>query len=239
MAAEPGARFCNSCGTPMAGGDAIPSGGGRTGSPRPGAQAAATGTVGTESKAPWIIAGAMFIALMGVVVYPLVRQDEVALQMPTQSQPLSGGAGAVDLSSMTPREAADRLYDRVMQLAEEGDSTQVAFFVPMALQAYVNAEPLDNDGIFHLSMLQQTADDLPAAIETAERGLANNENHILLLYALAEAQVEAEDLAAAKATYQKMFDVWDAQIASGLADYDWHRNMLESIQERGREVLAR
>ena len=37
---------------------------------------------------------------------------------------------------MTPRERFDRLFNRIMQAAERGDSAQVERFTPMALGAY-------------------------------------------------------------------------------------------------------
>ncbi len=50
-----------------------------------------------------------------------------------------GGAGAPDISAMSPRERADRLYDRVMRLGDEGKRDSVDFFLPMVLSAYQNA----------------------------------------------------------------------------------------------------
>ena len=56
--------------------------------------------------------------------------------------PLAGPAG-VDLSSMTPREAADRLFNRVMTAVAADDSTEVVSFLPMAIRSLELAEPLD------------------------------------------------------------------------------------------------
>ena len=40
-----------------------------------------------------------------------------------------------DLSKMTPREAADRLFNRVMSANERGDKDETSWFSPMAIQA--------------------------------------------------------------------------------------------------------
>lgn len=236
-AAEPGSRFCTTCGTPMAGAGGA---GGQSGPPRrAGAQATGSGASagGTgESTLGWWIAGVMLIGLMGVVAYPILRQDEVALELPTQSTPF-GNAGAVDLNSMTPRQAAEALFDRVMRTAAAGDSASVAFFVPMAIQAYGNAEPLDADGLFHLSTLERTAGDFAAAITSADRGLGLAANHLLLLYAKGEAQMELEDTASATTTFQSLLDVWDAERATGNPDYESHLDMLPEIQLRALEVV--
>ncbi|HXI97884.1 MAG TPA: hypothetical protein VNG73_03005, partial [Gemmatimonadaceae bacterium] len=45
----------------------------------------------------------------------------------------SGGVRAPDISSLSPQERADRLYNRVMLLATQGKVDSVQFFAPMAL----------------------------------------------------------------------------------------------------------
>lgn len=239
--ADPGSRFCTTCGTPVAGAGGAATNTGAT--PRAGAQAAAAGAAGAngtrESTLGWWLAGAMLIGLMAVVAYPILRQDEVALVPPTTGAPFSGagGAGAVDLSSMTPRQAADQLFERVMRTASAGDSASVAFFVPMAIQAYANAEPLDADGLFHLSTLERTAGDFATAIVTADRGLEIMPDHLLVLYAKGEAQMELADTAGARETFQTLLDVWAVERASGNEDYQAHINMLPEIQTRALEVV--
>lgn len=188
----------------------------------------------------------MLVALVGVLVYPILRQDEVAMPGAAGAPAGTGApagpfgdASSVDLNSMTPRQQADALFERVMRTAAAGDSGAVAFFVPMAISAYENAEPLDADGLFHLSMLQQTADDLPAAIETAERGLSSAPNHLLLLYAKGEAQTLSGDTASAQTTFGQLLDVWNSERATQNPDYEFHADMLPSIDARAREITGR
>ncbi|MEO7966323.1 MAG: hypothetical protein ABIT38_20670, partial [Gemmatimonadaceae bacterium] len=59
----------------------------------------------------------------------------------------AGGAPvrAPDISAMSPRERADKLYDRVMRQAAEGKVDSATFFAGMATQAYELLGPLDND----------------------------------------------------------------------------------------------
>ncbi|HTI44454.1 MAG TPA: hypothetical protein VL693_21650, partial [Vicinamibacterales bacterium] len=55
--------------------------------------------------------------------------------------PFAGGAGEAggaggqppDISQMSPEERANRLFNRVMILAESGKQDSVQFFMPMAL----------------------------------------------------------------------------------------------------------
>lgn len=231
-AAEPGARFCTTCGTPMAGAGGVPA---QSAPARQGAQSAGA-PAASESTMGWWIAGVMLIALMGVVAYPILRQDEVALQPQAQGGGF-GDARAVDLSNMTPRQAADQLFDRVMQTAANGDSASVTFFVPMAIQAYQNAEPLDADGIFHMSTLQRTGGMFAEAVATADRGLETVPDHLLILYAKGEAQMELADPTAAAETFQHLLDVWSTERNSGNLDYQAHSNMLPDIQLRAQEVV--
>ena len=189
----------------------------------------------------WLLAGGMLIALVGVLVYPVLNPDDVAPTLPVQSAPTGpfGNAGAVDLSSMSPREQADALFTRVMTAATAGDSAQVAFFVPMAIEAYALAEPLDPDGLFHVSMLEQTADDLEAAVATAERGLDVAPTHLLLLYAKAEAHLEMGDTATAAGVFRTLLDNWDAERATDNIDYVAHDGMMPSIEARAQLISAR
>lgn len=195
----------------------------------------------------WWAAGGLLVVLILVVVWPVVR--------PGPSTPADGAAGAggaaasaggapatgaagVDLSSMTPREAADRLYVRVMTAAEAGDSTTARGFVPMAVSAYEQARPLDADGLFHLSSLQRVAGDLAAAVSTAEEALANEPDHLLNLYAAAEASRESGAADDARRYYQRLVNVWDEQMASGHQDYLDHANMMTSVRNEAVAFLA-
>jgi tetratricopeptide (TPR) repeat protein len=177
------------------------------------------------------------------VVWPVVRPGA---STPDQAGGAGGaggggpaaGAAGVDLSSKTPREAADRLYTRVMGAAEVGDSATARGFVPMAMSAYEQARPLDADGLFHLSSLQRVAGDFAAALSTAGEALANEPDHLLNLYAAAEASRELGDADEARGYYQRLVDVWDEQMASGHLDYQAHATMMSSVRSAAVEFLA-
>ena len=175
------------------------------------------------------------IVLILVFAWPILRPADVA---PVPLAPAAAGPAAIDLNSMSPREAADRLFDRVMQAASIGDSLVAAQFLPMAIQAYERAAPLDLDGRFHLSTLQRTEGDFATALATAEQALAEGPDHLLLLYAAGEAAREAADGAVARAHFQHLVDVYDAQMASGNPDYEAHTTMMDSIREEASAYLA-
>lgn len=196
-----------------------------------GAQAAAS-TGGGVGNLGWWMAAAMMVVVMFFMIRPIIW-PEPAAQSVTGAPFASGGAGApavTDISNMSPREAADRLYTRVMTAASANDSAQVVMFLPMTIQAYDIARPLDADGLFHLSRLQRMALQDEAALASAQEGLALNQTHLLNLYAGADAAlaVGLNDLAQEYLT--TLLQVWDEEMASGNQDYQLHSNMMSDVR---------
>ena len=54
---------------------------------------------------------------------------------------------------MTPRERFDRLFNRIMEAGQQGDTAQVARFTPMALGAYAQLDTFDADARYHAAVL--------------------------------------------------------------------------------------
>ena len=189
-----GARFCTKCGTEISGG-------------RSGGQARAAGGL-TEGNLGWWIAGGMMAVLIVILALPILRPDQPTGSMPAAAGP-PGGLGAADLANMSPREAADRLFNRVMTAVAADKSAEWAQFLPMAIQSYDMARPLDQDGLFHLSMLQSQNQDYPAALAAAQEGLATNPDHLLNVNAAAHSAAAAGDSALASQYYQHFLDILD------------------------------
>lgn len=164
--------------------------------------------------------------------------------VPTTSgpaQPAAGAAGAgtpPDISNMSPIEAADRLFNRVMQATSEGDSAQAQAFVPMAIAAYQRARPLTLDGLFHLSMLNRTAMNLEAALDTALEIIEQDPNHLLGLAAAAEAAIELGELDEAEVHYRQLAAVYDEEIARALPEYGQHSRIVEVLKQDAERFLA-
>lgn len=230
-----GAKFCNQCGAKVAGGGArVPAGARRE------AAAAALGGY----NLPWWIAGAAMFVLIVVLGVQMVTPGPAAPPPATQPQttaPFAGGAGGgvpPDLSQMTPREAADRLFTRVMQQAEAGDMAGAQAFLPMAFGAYERLPVLDADALFHLSLLNGVGGDSQAALAHAEQILADDPNHVLGLRAAAEAEAELGREEEAAARYRHLLDVLDSEIARGLPEYEAHANIMESVRGDAEAFLA-
>jgi tetratricopeptide (TPR) repeat protein len=215
----------------MGGGARVPAGAHRE---------AAASVVGGQNL-PWWIAG---VAMFALIVFAGVRMVSPAgpgapAAQPQPVAPFAGGAGTPpDLSTMTPREAADRLFDRVMTAVSAADSGQAQAFLPMALGAYEQAQPLDHDGLFHLSLLNRVAGNLEAALSNATQVLDVDPNHLLALTAAAEATAEMGRTEEAAEYYRHLLDVIDAEIARALPEYVAHEQIMGSVRTDATAFLA-
>ncbi len=190
----------------------------------------------------WGAAGLLLAALILAIAFPAINASSGGGPTPPSapSGAPAGGPGAapnVDLSSMTPREAADRLFNRVMRAVELGDSVEVFNFVPMAVGAYERAQPLDADGLFHLSLLQAVSLDFPSALATAESGLASDPDHLLLLSAAAGAASALADSARAAGYYQHALEVFEAEQARQRPEYLEHDLLLPVLRQEAEAFL--
>ena len=232
-------KFCNQCGAPARGGQARGGGGTSGGGASRRAQPVGAGS-GVINTAPWWVAGVAMFGLILVVGWNMVGPAGPAA--PAGGTPTGGvnpnGAGTTDISQMSPRQAADQLFNRVMIAASSGDSVEAQGFMPMALQAYQMAQPLDLDGLFHLSLLQRTAFQSEEALATALQMLEGEPNHILGLGAAAAAAVELGMEAEAAAYYQQILDNYDTELARPLVEYQGHTNYFESAKDEALAFLA-
>lgn len=236
---EPGARFCNQCGAPVVAAGAAASVPGSRAASRGSSGAAAAGASGGDAGGggggntlAWWISGAFMVALILFVAYPMVAPDDQPAAPAGAAAPFADGGGdaPVDLSSMSPREAADRLYRRVMTDLEAGDSAAAEQFLPMAVSAYDMARPLDLDGLFHLALLQRESGDYEAALATAREGLEDAPDHLLLLSVAAQAAREGGDAATAREYYTHLLAVWDEERARDLPEYEAHARLMSEIR---------
>jgi hypothetical protein len=135
------ARFCHKCGAQVGG-----------------AQAA-----GWRAGLPWGLAG----AALGALVTVLAMRINAGGGGPVE--PVAPAASrAPDISQMSPEERANRLFDRVMILAEAGKDDSAQFFLPMALGAYAMLPALDNDARYHIGLLLLAGRQPAAALAQAD-----------------------------------------------------------------------
>ena len=255
-AAPPGNRFCTECGGELPTAPARAGAGHAQGQGAEGANQAAPGgrPTGKGGERPadlgWWVAGGLFIGVLLLVAYPTVfggsdndapdgaqgAQADQGMEWADGEMGL-GPAPDVDISGMSSREAADALFDRSMDALSAGDSAQVTLFLPKAIEAYGEARPLDADGKFHLSLLQRVGFQFDAALKTAEQALEENPDHLLNLWAAAAAAADMGDDGVAEEYFTRLLEVWDQEQERGLAEYEAHAPLLETIPEEAEAFL--
>ena len=176
------------------------------------------------------------VGLILVVAYPVYGPGRGSSGPPPPATP--AGASNVDLSTMAPRQAADRLFNRVMAAALAGEATEVRNFLPMAISAHEMVEDLDADGKFHLVMLRLQGSQNEDALVTAEGILAQQPDHLLGLAGAADASLALGDSASARAFYQRWLDSYDSEMAKDLSEYGDHSVLLPTMRATAHALLG-
>lgn len=199
---------------------------------------------------PWAVAGIAFLALFAMLAgrgFNARRGSALdapanALPNPTLDAPAMGGAAgagspgvvrAPDISSMTPQQLADRLFDRIMRLADEGKRDSVQFFAPMGVQAYQmvrdqQGRPFDADQRYDMGRIALVAGAFPLARAQADTILQQHPDHLLGLL-LAGEVAQATGNASAAREYAARFRAARApQLAKGLPEYARHRREIDA-----------
>ena len=145
--------------------------------------------------------------------------------MPSDQSPES-----VDLTAMTPREAADRLFNRVMAANEQGRTEEVIQFGPMALEAYKLVDPLDADARYHIGLISLLTGDIDEARVQIKNLEAEAPDHLLgldLAYRVAEKTGDDRGMSVARARFAAGYG---AEISSGRPEYEAHRATIEAFR---------
>jgi hypothetical protein len=228
-----GARFCHRCGTPAGEGAPVA----RTGAAEPAAASAG----GLGAVLPW---GVAFVALMALVAMVAGRNfgaakgsqvDGSANALPTQeidgpalgSGTPGSGPRAPDISSLTPEQRADRLYERIMIYDEAGKRDSVAIFAPMALAAHELLENIDLDRRYHAGRIAEAVGLPDMALAQSDTILRGDANHLLGLILGARAARLANDESRAREFDARLLRVLDTERARRLPEYDLHVNEIE------------
>lgn len=216
---KPGAAFCSNCGQP-----ARP----RVSKP-------------LSAHLPWVLSFVALAAFAFLIAWFVQQQSRArigddpitgGLPEPSATGGAAGGAGGMpDLASMSPREAADRLFDRSMREQEAGNEGQASQFANMALQAYgqVPSDQIDLDALFHVGLLHLSIGDSNTATSIAAGILADDESHLLALLLARRAAAAVGDQAAAEGYAERLRAAVEAGLLdeAGRPEYQAHRALIE------------
>ncbi|MBP6670346.1 MAG: zinc ribbon domain-containing protein [Gemmatimonadales bacterium] len=210
QALAPNARFCASCGASTA---AVPAG--PAGNP-----------------ILWFAAGGLTVALVGAAVLALSKGNAAAPEVAAATAPFAAGAddpSAVDLASMTPRERFDRLFNRIMRSAEQGDANTVTSFAPMALQAYGMLDTVDADARYHAALIMLHTSDVDGARALADTILKQQPGHLFGYVIKGTIARFQSDQAGLKKSYADFLAHYDTESKQARPEYSEHPRALEEF----------
>ena len=204
-----GARYCHKCGA------------------NTGSHTAAGWRVGL----PWGIAGLALGALLAVLLMRVGGAGGAAVsagEVPGGGAPF-GGVAAPDISQMSPEERAQRLFDRVMRLGEEGKMDSVQFFLPMAIGAYQQLPALSLDSHFDIGLLRLAGGDAPGASAEADAIRRLVPTHLFASVLRARALQAQNDVAGARRAYLDFLKNETAERARRRPEYEEHGRILDAF----------
>jgi len=234
---SPGAKFCHRCGTAVGSAAVSP---------------VATTRESRTNALPWIVAALAFLALFAMAAgrgfnatrsstvdgsqnaLPQAGLDDRAGGSPDEA----GGIRAPDISSLSPQERADRLYNRVMLLASQGKIDSVQFFAPMALTAYQMLSPLNSDQRYDMGRIGEVAGAIPLAKAQADSILRENPNHLLGLILEARLATLAGDTAGLHSYERRLLASQKAELAKKRDEYVRHQDDITSALQQARKSLG-
>jgi hypothetical protein len=136
----------------------------------------------------------------------------------------------VDLSSMSPREAADRLFNRVMMAQEQGNIQEVMQFAPKTLQAYDLVANLDADALYHIGLIHTATGDFDNVWKQVELLKQISPNHLLGLFLEHNAAEKSGDRNTAAKASAAFAAAYDSEIKTGKPEYEAHRKSIENFR---------
>lgn len=204
---SPDARFCHRCGRPT--------------------------VSGAADRPAWIIAWVLVAIAVGGILFWVLRDAPAPQGSPDMANAPGAGAGAPpDISQMSPVERFLRLHDRVMAAAEQGDTTTVRTFTPMALTAYGMLGQVDADLRYHAAALHLRVGGYAEALALADTIIGTAPNHLLAFTIRAEVAQARGDRAGFARSRDQFLANYQAQLATARPEYTEHQAMLAEMKRQ-------
>lgn len=233
-------NFCQHCGASLTPGFCTQCGEALTGEfcPKCGAQkrSVSGGSVATgagSSQTNWIVPAGILVVAVVIALFFLMRINNGGTTVGLPPQGVSTAA-LPDLSQMTPREQFDRLYNRVMQAAEQGDAATMQQFSPMALTAYGMLEEVDADARYHAALLKLHTGDVAGSAIMADSIEAETPGHLLGFIIRGTLAKWQNDPTALAEVYAAFLVAYDEEMTAGRPEYDEHERSIQGFLEDAR-----
>lgn len=225
----PGAKFCHRCGA-------------EAGAPTTQTTAPQEHS-GFNAGLPWAVAGIALLALIALVAgqrfgrQPAAAPAAEAASLPPDDSNGAQPVRAPDISSLSPRERADRLYDRIMRLDSEGKRDSAAFFAQMGISAYMMLPKQDADSRYDMGRIAEVAGAAPVAEAQADTILAQDSTHLLgLILAISTAR-DAGDSATAQQLQRRLVAAQSAELAKNLPEYQRHQTEIAAAIDQAKKTV--
>lgn len=194
----------------------------------------------------WFGAGGLLVALVGGVALLVGRGSRPSPEGVAAGveAPFAGGAGTdggsggtpPDISNMTPRERFDRLFNRIMRAAEQGDGATVERFAPMALSAYgmLDSADVNADARYHSALIRLHTGDVDGAGALADTILKKQPGHLFGIIIRGTIARFRKDQKALDQSYTDFLAHYDAETKAKRPEYAEHPRALDEFLKAAR-----
>ncbi|HJU64647.1 MAG TPA: zinc ribbon domain-containing protein [Gemmatimonadaceae bacterium] len=217
-ALTPGAKFCHACGTAV------------------GSSPERRESGGLSTALPWTVAAIALVALIALVAAQRFNARTAStLDAPLNALPQAGiddrGIGAParapDISAMSPRERADRLFDRIMLLDAQGKQDSVRFFAQMGIEAYRLLPDIDHDARYDMGRIAAVAGAYDIAAAQVDTILRQYPMHLLALSLGADVARRSGSEQQARDMERRFLAALDTERTKSLPEYQRHQNDIQ------------
>jgi hypothetical protein len=224
---------CVECGTSLIAGDRFCPGCGAS------ARAGASGARASRpARTTWLVVGGAAAALLAFTLVRYAQQeradDAIAATQEVSAPGSVGTVTAPDISTMTPQQQADRLFDRIMRLKDEGKIDSVRFFVPMALAVYQRLGPLNADQRYDLGTIAHAAGMYEVGRAQADSILRENPTHLLGLVLATRSASGLGNEARAAEYRRRLLAAEQRELQTGRPEYSRHATDIRDAIEAAR-----
>jgi hypothetical protein len=188
----------------------------------------------------WFGAGGVLVALVGGLALFTGRGSPpspagVAAGVESGADQESSGAPP-DITNLTPRERFDRLFNRIMREAEQGNTAAVERFAPMALSAYemLDSADVNADARYHSALIRLHTGDIEGARALADTILKQQPGHLFGIVLRGTIARFKKDQKALDRSYTDFLAHYDPEIKAKRPEYAEHPRALEEFRKAAR-----